>query len=952
MAENIKHRSSSAGSASKQSQRGSPKRSASAGKSRDATATLRGGAAETKAGMPALPLGQRENNRNSFNAAKARADKEAMAGAATLRTSTQLSSRRQSGSSQISTSTKTSGRPGRGKKKKRGQNDPIQVFNENGKDVTPKPLSSLKPTVLSDKLMSISAQSAEGTEFVHSVPIYSRTGFSVTSTAGELTPETDELGTDFDGLESDGQEFRRSRRLGGSAILETPRHPKRKYAVIPAPIVEVTVPKVLRSLSPSEIELEKPIPIIITESRNCIMLNMRGHNLNETYANYKQVMERNEKYLQLKEAKLGNLDNYTANISQTLFSLLKNKEAQASSLSTQSNSIQVNSWDIADSVAGKVKPDQYQPWKVVQHGSKDHKTTNPTTTVVILPEIFTENDGPNVTPPISPPESRRQSMASRKGSTVGGYSRRPSASVGQQSRRTSLASRRASTSGGMSQGQGLDDVLRLMSPASAVTGAGSAGGSQGGEPVLLEVDISKIPGLLKALEHIERACVLNTYHDRLLDYMNFRAREEEPPPPTPPPELDKDGKPKKKRVVKEEPPPPLDPLAALKEFEEKEEVIPKVILPPLEDSTATVHSIWDFQCNVTEGRNISCMSWNKMNRHLIAVGYGEFDFGKQRDGMIAFWSLKNPRYPHAVLPTHSGVTSVDFATSSPSLLAVGFYSGNVAIYDVRNPRDLEPMVKSSFATGKHADPVWKVQWVDHATEHGEGLVSISTDGRVSQWSIKKDLEFVNLMKLKKVPSQNKGAQPQPFISRRSAGLCFEFSKKDIGIYLVGTEEGPIYKCDRSYNEQYLMTYIGHNGPIYQVRWSPFMESLFLSCSADWTVRLWSEDQTTNMPIADVWWSFTHACVFAMASTDGHMEMWDLHLSVMKPIVAHTLAPDDKSLLSCMMFSEEAPLILLGGSTGVLYILRFDGLLKEETEELELKKLKDALAASVTRHGAV
>lgn len=62
-----------------------------------------------------------------------------------------------------------------------------------------------------------------------------------------------------------------------------------------------------------------------------------------------------------------------------------------------------------------------------------------------------------------------------------------------------------------------------------------------------------------------------------------------------------------------------------------------------------------------------------MNRHLIAVGYGEFEFGKQRDGMIAFWSLKNPRYPHAVIPTQSGVTSVDFATTSPSLLAGAFY---------------------------------------------------------------------------------------------------------------------------------------------------------------------------------------------------------------------------------------------------------------------------------------
>lgn len=111
-------------------------------------------------------------------------------------------------------------------------------------------------------------------------------------------------------------------------------------------------------------------------------------------------------------------------------------------------------------------------------------------------------------------------MASRRGSTLGGYSWRPSASGGQQSRRTSVASRRASTSGGISQGQGqvqgLDDVLRLMSPASAVTGAGSAAESQGGEPIVQpEIVISTIPGLFKALDHLERACVLNSYHDKV-----------------------------------------------------------------------------------------------------------------------------------------------------------------------------------------------------------------------------------------------------------------------------------------------------------------------------------------------------------------------------------------------------------------------------------------------------
>ena len=65
----------------------------------------------------------------------------------------------------------------------------------------------------------------------------------MTSTAGELTPENVELNIDLEDGQ-DGQESRRSRRGLGSAILEIPRHPKRKYSVVPAPIVPVTVPKV------------------------------------------------------------------------------------------------------------------------------------------------------------------------------------------------------------------------------------------------------------------------------------------------------------------------------------------------------------------------------------------------------------------------------------------------------------------------------------------------------------------------------------------------------------------------------------------------------------------------------------------------------------------------------------------------------------------------------------
>lgn len=68
---------------------------------------------------------------------------------------------------------------------------------------------------------------------------------------------------------------------------------------------------------------------------------------------------------------------------------------------------------------------------------------------------------------------------------------------------------------------------------------------------------------------------------------------------------------------------------------------------------------------------------------------------------------------------------------------MGFYDGMVAIYDVRAPTD-KPSLESGHASGKHSDPVWKLQWVQRSSEGGEHLVSISTDGRVTQVPLQRE----------------------------------------------------------------------------------------------------------------------------------------------------------------------------------------------------------------------
>lgn len=44
----------------------------------------------------------------------------------------------------------------------------------------------------------------------------------------------------------------------------------------------------------------------------------------------------------------------------------------------------------------------------------------------------------------------------------------------------------------------------------------------------------------------------------------------------------------------------------------------------------------------------------------------------------------------------------------------------------------------------------QVKWVNKGVERGETLVSISTDGRVVEWSMKKGLSYSPLMVLKRI----------------------------------------------------------------------------------------------------------------------------------------------------------------------------------------------------------
>ena len=52
--------------------------------------------------------------------------------------------------------------------------------------------------------------------------------------------------------------------------------------------------------------------------------------------------------------------------------------------------------------------------------------------------------------------------------------------------------------------------------------------------------------------------------------------------------------------------------------------------------------------------------------------------------------------------------------------------------------------------------MWKLKWIKQGPDKDEALVSISTDGRVTQWNLKKGFDFVDLIKLSRVSRKSSG----------------------------------------------------------------------------------------------------------------------------------------------------------------------------------------------------
>ncbi|GAX72654.1 hypothetical protein CEUSTIGMA_g110.t1 [Chlamydomonas eustigma] len=371
----------------------------------------------------------------------------------------------------------------------------------------------------------------------------------------------------------------------------------------------------------------------------------------------------------------------------------------------------------------------------------------------------------------------------------------------------------------------------------------------------------------------------------------------------------------------------------------------------------TMLPLWRFTSEKARRRQVTSICWSPAYKDLFAVGYGSYEFLKQTSGLICIFSLKNPSHPEFTFSTDSGVMSLHFHPDYANLLAVGCYDGSVLVYDVHTGLD-QPIYRATVQTGKHHDPVWQVFWQVDEAQKALQFVSISSDGNVNLWTMNKsELTHESLMKLKVVgPKGNTETTDEDGGQTMSiaGGCCMDFSK-DPGqehVYLVGTEEGAIHKCSKAYSSQYLSTYMAHHLAIYAVKWNYIHHRIFLSASADWSVKLWDCEQTSSPvmtfdlkdSVGDIAWAPYSATVFAATTDDGKVHVFDLNENKIVPICSQKIVK--KAKLTKIVFNPKQPIVLIGDDKGTVTSMKLSPNLRKSSkpekgqkfEDLEISKL--------------
>ncbi|CAF4626912.1 unnamed protein product [Rotaria sp. Silwood1] len=352
------------------------------------------------------------------------------------------------------------------------------------------------------------------------------------------------------------------------------------------------------------------------------------------------------------------------------------------------------------------------------------------------------------------------------------------------------------------------------------------------------------------------------------------------------------------------------------------------------DPMGTLFPLWKFPPSFSN-RSVTALTWNPAYSDMLIIGYGLYDQAERIQGTIAVFTLNN-NHPDTLIHTESTVLSIDCLPSKPYLICVGLMDGDVIVYDISTPSGKAVFTNTSYMC-KHYGCVWQVRWCNLSTNHQPRFFSIGADGKVMRWTcIKGELRQILLLDL---PSATKATRLDDgtLLSLPGPAIAFDFHRNRKDIFLVGTEDGKIYKASTNDPGIIDMIFDAHDFAIYCIQWSPFHPNIFASCSADGTTTYWyyfSEclmrfDLCTSLQ--DMSWSPYTSTMFTIAGADGKVYIFDIHSNKLEPICEQLLANESGKACTKIAFNPIHPILLVGDQTGWTICLKLSPNLRKKAK---------------------
>ncbi|XP_076549542.1 dynein axonemal intermediate chain 4 [Osmia lignaria lignaria] len=354
--------------------------------------------------------------------------------------------------------------------------------------------------------------------------------------------------------------------------------------------------------------------------------------------------------------------------------------------------------------------------------------------------------------------------------------------------------------------------------------------------------------------------------------------------------------------------------------------------------TYSLDLLWTNNCEMNHGRPVSAFRWNYVRKSILAVGYGAKAKSQIANGLVLIWSAKNPDIPARRFIFDSPVADIDWSRERPNLLAIGLYSGEIIVLDASS-RKMNIVRRSTKATSPSSSPQWQVQWwaSDEQFEYQEQIYTCDQDGGIYCYRYVKDFTSTKLMKIFRIegtlPGVNRTSHCNIYnasFNRSPGALVLRRHPTSSTLYFVGSDEGCIYKCSTNYLYQHIDSFLAHDGPVYSMMFSPYCPKIFLTCGADWYIRVWAEGlteplitmSTTMACVRCATWCPIHSTIIA-SIVNNEICIWDIKRKTHAPS-SITVSPNSARFV-LIDFTLDGNQLVVADVEGVVYVYNLEGM---------------------------